>query len=146
MHSRPDRVTYFMEIANIVAKRSTCTRAQVGAVLVSDNRIISCGYNGSTRGAPHCIDDGCLIYDSHCIRTIHAEMNALLYLEHSYKDLILYCTHQPCYKCFQALTIANVTRIYYKIPYSDNRREFIMRDYKDDLDISPYPEMEQFNE
>ena len=69
---------YFMAQSHLLALRSTCRRLSVGATIVKDNRIIAGGYNGSVAGEVHCIDEGCLIEDGHCIRTIHAEMNALL--------------------------------------------------------------------
>lgn len=74
---RPDWNTYFINIAKEVAKRSTCPRASVGAVIVKDNRILSTGYNGAPPGEPHCTDVGCLMENNHCERTIHAETNAV---------------------------------------------------------------------
>src|SRR3989338_3165486 len=85
---RPDFDEYFMRIAVEVSSRATCLRRHVGAVLVKDKRIISTGYNGSTSGAPHCTEIGCLIVKrddedgstkEHCIRTVHAEENAILH-------------------------------------------------------------------
>jgi len=75
---RPDWDTYFMQIAKVVASRSTCPRASVGAVIVKDNRILSTGYNGAPSGELHCITVGCLIINNHCERTIHAETNAVV--------------------------------------------------------------------
>ena len=69
---------YFMAQANLVALRSTCARLNVGAVIVRENRIIASGYNGSVHDGDHCIDKGCYIVDGHCVRTVHAEANALL--------------------------------------------------------------------
>ncbi|MCI2033780.1 MAG: deaminase, partial [Lactobacillus sp.] len=69
---------YFMKLATNVAERSTCERATVGAVLVKEHRIIATGYNGSISGDPHCDEAGHLMRDGHCIRTLHAEMNAIL--------------------------------------------------------------------
>ena len=74
---RPTWDEYFLNIAKEVAKRSTCPRASVGAVIVKDNRILSTGYNGAPPGEPHCIDVGCQIIDNHCIRVVHAETNAI---------------------------------------------------------------------
>lgn len=80
---RPSWDEYFAGIAEAVSKRATCPRASVGAVIVSeDNRILSTGYNGSTRGDLHCTDPesiggGCLIEDGHCQRALHAEVNAV---------------------------------------------------------------------
>lgn len=74
---RPDWHTYFINIAEEVAQRSTCPRAKVGAVIVKNHHIISTGYNGAPTCEPHCIDEGCIIVDNHCIRAVHAEMNAI---------------------------------------------------------------------
>ena len=75
---RPDWDTYFIRIAKEVSSRATCLRAQVGAVVVKDNRILSTGYNGASAGEHHCSDEGCLMYEGHCIRCIHAEENAIM--------------------------------------------------------------------
>ncbi len=76
--ARPDWDTYFIRIAKEVAARSTCQRASVGAVIVKENRILATGYNGAPEGEDHCTEEGCRMYDGHCIRTIHAEENAIL--------------------------------------------------------------------
>lgn len=68
---------YFLSLANVVAERSTCNRAHVGCVIVRDNRILSTGYNGSPPGMPHCEDEGCVVVNNHCQRTVHAEANAI---------------------------------------------------------------------
>lgn len=122
---RLSREKYFMGIAKLVAKRSTCPRASVGAVLIYNKRIVSTGYNGSASGTPHCSDIGCLLEHGHCRRTVHAEMNALLHLEHTYPDLILFCTHQPCYQCIKALITCNVKTIIYSKPYADKLRDHL---------------------
>ncbi|MGI5949503.1 deoxycytidylate deaminase [Peptoniphilus sp.] len=112
---------YFMEITEMVATRSTCDRAFVGCVLVNDdNRIVSTGYNGSVSGNPHCIDVGHTMRDGHCIATIHAEMNALLYCAKegiSVKGCRAYVTHFPCLNCTKALIQAGITGIFYKEAY-----------------------------
>ncbi len=112
---------YFMEITQIVAERSTCDRALVGCVLVnSDHRIVSTGYNGTASGNPHCIDVGHRMRDGHCIATIHAEMNALLYCAKegiSVKGAKCYVTHFPCLNCTKALIQAGITAIYYHEAY-----------------------------
>lgn len=75
--NRPNWDEYFISIAREVARRATCPRAKVGAVIVKDHRIISTGYNGAPAGEPHCCDVGCDIVNDHCCRTIHAEVNAV---------------------------------------------------------------------
>ena len=113
--------TYFMQITEIVASRSTCDRAFVGCVLVNkDHSIVSTGYNGSVAGNPHCDDVGHTMRDGHCIATIHAEMNALLYCAKEgipTKDTICYVTHFPCLNCTKALIQAGIREVVYKNAY-----------------------------
>jgi dCMP deaminase len=103
--NRVSRDQMFMEIAKVVAQRSTCDRARVGAVLVDPlNHVISIGYNGSPHGEPHCDEVGHLLHEGHCIRTIHAEENCVSHaLIISSPEMIhpftLYVTHYPCIKC-----------------------------------------------
>lgn len=112
---------YFMELCQMVAARSTCDRAFVGCVLVNrDNRIVSTGYNGSVSGNPHCDDAGHTLRDGHCIATIHAEMNALLYCAKegiSVKGTKAYVTHFPCLNCTKSLIQAGISAIYYMNDY-----------------------------
>ena len=75
--SRPDWDLYFIRIAKEVATRSTCKRAAVGAVITRNNRILATGYNGAPEGMRHCLDEGCAVRDGHCIRAVHAEINAI---------------------------------------------------------------------
>lgn len=122
MTNRKSWNQYFMEITEMVASRSTCDRAFVGCVIVNDDhRIVSTGYNGSVAGNPHCDDVGHTIRDNHCIATIHAEMNALLYCAKegiSVKNCTAYVTHFPCLNCTKALIQAGIKKIYYKYEYN----------------------------
>ena len=113
--NRISRDRMFMEIAKVVAQRGTCDRARVGAVLVdSKNKVVSIGYNGAPHGEKHCDEVGHLMFDGHCIRTIHAEENCLegIVLEGKYT---LYVTHYPCEKCqiaiFEKLMRSNGAQI-----------------------------------
>lgn len=112
---------YFMEIAEMVATRSTCDRAYVGCVLVNaDNRIVSTGYNGSLSGNPSCDEIGHTMRDGHCIATIHAEMNALLYCAKEgikVRGAKAYVTHFPCLNCTKALLQSGISEIIYKHAY-----------------------------
>lgn len=112
---------YFMDLAKNVATRGTCDRAYVGCVLVNnDNRIVSTGYNGSVAGNPHCDEIGHTMRDNHCIATIHAEMNALLYCAKegiSVKGCTCYVTHFPCLNCTKALIQSGISAIYYNEGY-----------------------------
>ena len=114
---------YFMQLATVVAQRSTCERATVGALLVVDHRIIATGYNGSISGDPHCDDAGHLMRDGHCIRTLHAEMNAILQCAEngvSTRGAAVYVTYYPCLNCTKALIQAGVTRVYYAHDYRND--------------------------
>lgn len=121
MERRKSWEKYFMEITELVATRSTCNRAFVGCLLVNDdNRIVSSGYNGSVSGNPHCDDVGHTMRDGHCIATIHAEINALLYCARegiSVKGCTAYVTHFPCLNCTKALIQSGIKSIYYKNDY-----------------------------
>jgi len=76
---RITRVEMMIEISKIVGQRGTCPRARVGCVIEKDGRILVTGYNGSFTGEPHCEDVGCLMENGHCVRTTHAEANAIAY-------------------------------------------------------------------
>jgi len=117
---RPDWDSYFMKIAYSVSERSTCDRAFVGCVLVRDKRILTTGFNGSPSGQPHCDEVGHLLVDGHCIRTIHAETNAIIQAAlHgvSIKNSTCYVTHFPCINCTKQLINAGITRLVYDIAY-----------------------------
>ena len=101
----PNRLSwqdYFMANAELISKRSTCDRAFVGAVLVKDKRIIATGYNGGVSETDNCNEVGHYMEDGHCIRTVHAEMNALIQCAKegiSTKNTEIYVTHFPCINC-----------------------------------------------
>lgn len=129
MTKRPPWDDYFMNIARQVAMRSTCPRAAVGAVIVKDRRILTTGYNGSPMGLPHCSDVGCLIVDNHCVRTLHAEQNAIIQAAlHgvSVNEGTIYVTHQPCLNCAKMIINAGIRRVVYAGEYPDlNARTFL---------------------
>ena len=111
---------YFMDQARMVATRATCDRLHVGAVIVRDKRIISTGYNGSVSGDVHCHDEGCYVVDGHCIRTIHAESNAILQCAKfgvSTEGAAIYVTHFPCLLCSKQIIQAGIRTIYYADAY-----------------------------
>jgi dCMP deaminase len=127
---RPDWDSYFMKIAYAVSERSTCDRAFVGCVLVLDKRILTTGFNGSPAGQPHCDEIGHLLVDGHCIRTIHAETNAIIQAAlHgvSTRGCTCYVTHFPCINCTKVLINAGITRLIYNVAYrvDDNSMEFL---------------------
>lgn len=114
---------YFMLQAVALASRSTCQRLSVGAVLVRDRRLIASGYNGSVDGDAHCIDVGDLIVDGHCIRTIHAEQNALLQCAKygvPVDGAEVYVTDFPCANCTKMLLQAGIKKINYLRNYHND--------------------------
>ncbi|RKY37606.1 MAG: cytidine deaminase [Candidatus Omnitrophota bacterium] len=130
MNKRPDWDTYFMQIAHIVAQRSTCLRRKVGAVIVKDRRILTTGYNGAPSGITHCEVTGCLRerlnvpsgQRHELCRGLHAEQNALLQAAlHgiSLKGATLYCTNQPCIICAKMLINAGIKEIVIHDGYPD---------------------------
>lgn len=121
---RVDWHTYFMKIAEQVATRSTCDRKHIGAVIVRDKTILSTGYNGSIRGAPHCDDAGHDMENGHCVRTVHAEANAIAQAaKHgiAVDCAEIYVTASPCLSCFKLVANSGIKVIYYKEFYRDNR-------------------------
>jgi dCMP deaminase len=111
-----------MNIALEVAKRSTCLRAQIGALIVKDKRILTTGYNGAPKGLPHCLDEGCEMVNGHCVRTLHAEQNAILQAALYGVPLdggTVYITHQPCHNCAKMIINAGLVRVVYAGLYPD---------------------------
>jgi len=114
---------YFMAQCYLLSLRSTCTRLMVGATIVRDKRIIAGGYNGSIAGGDHCIDKGCYIIDNHCVRTIHAEMNAILQCAKfgvPTEGAEIYVTHFPCLQCSKAIIQAGIRKVYYGEDYHNH--------------------------
>jgi dCMP deaminase len=127
---RPTLDEYFMEIATIVAKRSTCLRNQVGAVIVKDKRILSTGYNGAPRNLEHCLDIGCIRQQNNIesgtrhelCRAVHAEQNAIIQAAlHgvSIEKATVYCTHQPCILCAKMLINSRIEKVVFGTVYPD---------------------------
>mgnify|MGYP001552092796 CR=1 FL=1 len=115
---------YFMNLAVQAATRSTCPRKSVGAIIVRDKTVLSTGYNGSIRGGPHGTEVGCLMDNSHCIRTVHAEANALVQAARHGVRLegsAIYVTASPCFNCFKLIVNAGIRTVHYGELYSDER-------------------------
>lgn len=132
--NRPDWDEYFMEMAEVAMKRSSCLRRQVGAVIVKDKRIMTTGYNGVPSGIEHCEVRGCLREKLNVpsgqrhelCRGLHAEQNAIIqaaYLGQSIAGGTLYCTHQPCVICAKMLINAGIKRIVIREGYPDELAE-----------------------
>lgn len=121
-----DRISwdqYFMAQSHLLALRSTCERLMVGATIVRDKRIIAGGYNGSVSGSDHCIDEGCYVIDNHCVRTVHAEINALLQCAKfgvATSNAEIYVTHFPCLQCTKSIIQAGIKAVYYAADYKNH--------------------------
>jgi len=114
---------YFMSQSHLIALRSTCERLTVGATIVRDNRIIAGGYNGSVSGSDHCIDEGCYMIDGHCVRTVHAETNAILQCAKfgvQTDGAEIYVTHFPCLQCCKSIIQAGIKTVYYAADYRNH--------------------------
>lgn len=127
---RPSWNDYFMDITCLVAKRSTCTRRAVGAIVVKDRRILATGYNGAPSNVRHCVEVGCLREQLNVpsgerhelCRGIHAEQNAIIQAAYhgvSIKGASLFCTNLPCSICAKMIINAGIVRIVYQSGYAD---------------------------
>jgi dCMP deaminase len=124
MSERASWDEYFMAIAFQVATRATCDRKHVGAVLARDRSILATGYNGSIRGLSHCDDAGHMMVDGHCVRTIHAEANAIVQAARngvSIDGAAIYVTASPCWGCFKMIANAGVQRVAFGEFYRDDK-------------------------
>ena len=130
LRQRPSWDQYFLQLADLVASRSTCLRRQVGAVLVRKERIIATGYNGAPRGLGHCLELGCLreemkIPSGHryeLCRGVHAEQNAIInaaFYGISTQDSVIYCTNQPCLICARMIINAGIIKVVHRGNFND---------------------------
>lgn len=125
-----------MNLAVQAATRSTCPRKHVGAVIVRDKAVLATGYNGSLRGLPHCTDVGCLMDNGHCVRTVHAEANAILQAaRHGVRieGSEIFVTASPCWDCFKLITNAGIVKVLYGEFYRDERILEFARDARIEL-------------
>lgn len=133
---RPSWDQYFFDIIEVVAKRSTCRRRNVGAAIVKDRRILSTGYNGAPSGLEHCLEIGCLREElavpsgerHELCRGLHAEQNAIIQAAFhgvSIKGGTFYITHQPCSLCAKMIVNAGIKEVVFKGSYPDEMAENI---------------------
>lgn len=108
---RPTVDEYFMQLARVAATRATCDRAHVGCVIAKDGRTVATGYNGSPSGEAHCDEVGHMMVGGHCVRTRHAERNALDYAVGELQGATLYVTHSPCRDCTLRIIEAGIVRV-----------------------------------
>lgn len=127
---RPSWDEYFMDITRLVARRSTCMRRQVGAVMVKDKNILATGYNGTPTGITHCDVTGCLREQlkvpsgerHELCRGLHAEQNAIIQAARHGVNIdgsVLYCTDSPCIICTKMLINAGIRKVVYLKGYAD---------------------------
>ena len=137
--SRPSWPEYFMTITQVVAKRSTCIRRKVGAILVKDKRILATGYNGAPTGLKHCEEVGCLRANEsipsgqrhELCRGLHAEQNAIIQAAYhgiSIAGSVLYCTNKPCVICSKMIINAGIRKIVYNEGYDDPLANQMLRE------------------
>lgn len=118
---RIDRDTFLQEAARLTARRSTCLRLQVGAVVAREGRILVTGYNGAPAGQPHCTPETCGP-KTPCTRTVHAELNCVLFAAKygiSLDGAFMYCTDSPCMTCAMAIINSGIKGLWYDREYRD---------------------------
>jgi dCMP deaminase len=131
LRERPSWDEYFMEFARLAARRSSCLRRSVGAVLVREKRVLATGYNGAPTGVAHCSETGCLRESlkvpsgerHELCRGLHAEQNAIIQAAHHgirIEGSSLYCTTHPCVICTKMLINAGIVKIVYAEGYTDD--------------------------
>jgi dCMP deaminase len=127
-----------MDITRLVARRSTCLRRQVGAIIVKDRKILATGYNGAPSRLEHCFDTGCLREQMsvpsgerhELCRGLHAEQNAIIQAAYhgvGIRDAILYCTNHPCVICSKMIINAGIEKIVYEDGYADTLAKTMLR-------------------
>lgn len=138
--NRPSWDEYFMQMAELTAKRSTCLRRQVGAAIVCDRHVVATGYNGAPRGIAHCEErGGCLRQQMNIpsgerhelCRALHAEQNAIIQaaaLGQSVEGATIYITHQPCVICAKMIINAGIKRIIIRDGYPDEMAVEILQE------------------
>lgn len=122
--SRPAWDEYFFSLAKAAATRATCLRRKVGCVIVQGKQVVALGYNGSPPGEEHCLDVGCLMDNNHCIRTTHAEANAIAQAaRHGVKveGATAYVTLEPCRTCAKLLLSAGVAEVKWAEAYGPTK-------------------------
>jgi dCMP deaminase len=139
-NKRPSWDEYFLKLAMLASERATCPRMHCGCILVKDRFVLATGYNGSLPGQPHCEDVGCLVVENHCVRTNHAEINALTQAAiHgvNIKGSTAYITNMSCTTCAKALIAAGIKRV---VVFSDFHDTLATQFYTDScVEISKLP-------
>ena len=140
---RPSWDQYFLKLAMLASERSTCPRMHCGCVIVKRKYVLSTGYNGSLPGMEHCDDAGCIIENDHCIRTNHAEINALAQAARhgvALEGATIYITNMPCTTCAKALITAGIERVVVFSDFHATQAERFFRESGVTLDIEDMPD------
>lgn len=135
VRERPDLDTYFMQLAVLIASRSTCLRRQVGAVIVKGKQVVSTGYNGAAAGHPHCLEIGCARdglpsgQNMERCRGAHAEQNAINFAARygiAIEGASIYTTALPCSACAKSIINSGIARVVYEVDYPDPQAKDIL--------------------
>ena len=140
---RPSWDQYFLKLAMLASERATCPRMHCGCVLVKDRYVLSTGYNGSLPGLEHCEEVGCLVVDGHCVRTNHAEMNAIAQAARHgvpIEGATAYVTNMPCTTCAKALLAAGIVRVVVFSDYHGSLAEKFLQESGVPLDRMSMPD------
>ena len=140
---RPSWDQYFLKLAMLASERATCPRMHCGCVIVRNKNVLATGYNGSLPGLPHCDDVGCLVVDNHCIRTNHAEMNAITQAARngvSIEGATAHVTNMPCTTCAKALIGAGILRVVVFSDYHSTHAEAFFKEADVRLDRQEMPD------
>lgn len=131
MTDRPSWESIWWQQALVLAQRGSCSRLRTACLIVSeDNRLLSSGYNGSPPGHPTCLEVGCLLYEHHCVRTVHAELNAVLHAARfgiSIDKGVVYTIARPCIRCATVLLAAGIKHINYWTEYPGPDLELVQK-------------------
>jgi len=143
MSKRPEWDEYFLKLSMLASERATCPRMHCGCALVKNKEVVATGYNGSIPGDEHCEDVGCLVVDNHCVRTVHAEINALVQAAkhgHSIEGATAYVTNMPCTTCSKALITAGIKRVVIFSDYHDTLATDFFKKAGVTIDKHPVPD------
>ena len=139
---RPSWDEYFLKLAMLASERATCPRMHCGCVIVKNNHVIATGYNGSLPDQPHCEDIGCLVENDHCIRTNHAEINALVQaVNHggNIEGATIYVTNMSCTTCAKAMISAGIKRVVVFTDFHDTMAAQFYKEGGVKIDKLPIP-------
>lgn len=143
-YTRPSWDQYFLKLAMLASERATCPRMHCGCVLVKNKNVVATGYNGSIPGDDHCEDVGCVVVENHCVRTNHAEMNALAQAAkhgHSVDGATAYITNMSCTTCAKALIASGIKRVVVFSDFHDTLAVEFFNKAQIKIDKLPMPDL-----